>query len=241
MRKLLWNSAMLLSGAILLVALALILRLLTPRPPPGVVQQPSERYDRAVATPLQSQATSPMTPSAEPTPVATPRPYPNLDPQSVAILTANWLVLENRAFGFRIKYPPTFFTKEWQVSGERLFYVSFIDQKWQDIAGEIPDIGLVVYANPQGLSLDEWFHKHSGHVTPSGLPEGVLFVDPTQVEPVWVGGHAALRFIDGGLAPAPSTLIERGRQMVKLYFTPLGPDNLEPTYELMLATLEFTQ
>lgn len=237
MRKLLWNSAMLLGGAILLVAL--ILGLLTFRPQPGVAQQPSEISGRAAATSTQSQANPPTIASAEPTPVATPRPYPNLDPKSVSILTANWLVLENQKFGFRIKYPPTFFTKEWQVNGDRLFYVSFIDQKWQGIGGEIPDIGLVVYDNPQRWSLNEWFHRHSGHVTPSGLPEGVLFVDPTQVEPVSVQGHAALRFIDGGLGPAPSILLERGPYMVKLYFTPVGSDNLEPTYELMLATLEF--
>lgn len=112
-------------------------------------------------------------------------------------------------------------------------------QKWRGIEGEIPDIGLVIYGNPQGLSLDEWFHRHSGHFTPSGLPEGGLFVDPTQVELVSMRGHTALRFIDGGLGPAPSILIDRGRQIVKLYFTPIGPDNLEAIYELMLSTLEF--
>jgi hypothetical protein len=220
MRKLLWNSVILLSGVILLAALALILSLLTSRL-------------------HQSQANSPTMPSTRPTLVVTPRSYPNLDPESVSILTTDWPVFKNWEFGFQIRYPPTFFTKEWQVDGDRLFYVSFMDQKWRDIEGEIPDIGLVIYGNPQGLSLDEWFHKHSGHVLPSGLPEGVLFVDPTQVESVSVRGHTALRFIDGGLAPAPSILIDRGPQMVKLYFAPVGPDNLEPIYELMLSTLEF--
>lgn len=105
MRKLLWNSAMLLSGAILLLALALILSLLISRPQPGVAQQPSEISGKVMAIP--AQATSPTIPNAEPTPVATPRPYPALDPEAVSILTANWLVLENREFGFRIKYPPT--------------------------------------------------------------------------------------------------------------------------------------
>ncbi len=220
MRKLLWNSVMLLSGVILLAALALILSLL-------------------MSGPHQSQANPPAMSSTGPTPVVTPRSYPDLDPELVSALTTDWPVFKHREFGLQIRYPPTYFTKEWQVSGDRLFYVSFVDQKWRGIEGEIPDIGLVIYGNPQGLLLDEWFHKHSGHFTPSGLPEGVLFVDPTQIEPVLVRGHTALRFIDGGLGPAPSILIDRGPQIVRLYFTPVGPDNLEPIYELMLSTLEF--
>ncbi len=144
MLKFIRNSVLLLSGAILVIALALVLGLLTNAPTPSVAQRPT----------LPPASSNP------------PR-YPNLDAPSVAQLTKDWLVFENQPFGFRIKYPPNFFTREWPVEKDVLYYVSFIDQKWKNnLSGEIPDTGLVLYRNPQGVGLQEWFRAHSGSFTP---------------------------------------------------------------------------
>ncbi len=218
MLKLTRNTALLLGGAILVVALALALGLLTYAPQLSVAQQPT-----------------PLPPSSSNPPV-----YPNLDSQSVAQLTKEWLVFEKPEWGFRIKYPPTFFTTEWPVEKDRLYSVGFTDQKWKGMGGEIPDIDLTIYRNPQGMALQEWFTTHSGSFTPQGLPDQAIFVDPTQIQPVSVHGQNALKFVDGGLGPAPTVLIPRGQQMFSMVYAP-APNNLEPTYELMFSTLEFTK
>lgn len=244
MLRLLRNSILLMGGTILAFALALVLGLFSNAPQTSTAQQsnPGSASMPAQAAPNQPNGKGPSTSSALP---GNPRQYPLLDRQSVAQLTADWPTFENQEFGFRIKYPPNFLTGVWPVEGDRLFYVSFANQRWKDSPGEVPDIGLVVYRNPQGFSLDEWFQKHSGNTTPDGnLPEDALFVDPTQVEQVTVNGQAALKFVDGGLGPAPSTLIFKRSQLFKLYFAPpsVAPsENLEPIYEQMLSTLEFTK
>lgn len=226
MLRIIRNAILLLGGAVLVAALALILGLLTTSSQSGAAQS--------------AVTTGPSNNSPSQSASVNPRPYPNLDAQSVAQLTRNWQVFENQQFGFRIKYPPNFYTQEWPVEKDVLYYVSFIDKKWKNSpSGGLPEIGLAIYRNPQSIGLQEWFQVHSGTFTPQGLPDGVIFVDPTQVQPVSVQGKDALRFVDGGMISLPSILINRGLQIFRMAFTPAA-DNLEPAYELMLSTLEFT-
>lgn len=240
MERLIKNSAVLFGGAILLATLALILGLVTFGPQSGRAQPTAQRpVDTPFAT-HAAQATLPAHPTALSTLPATPRPYPALDPASVTLLTQDWKVYEHPGFGFHIKYPATFFTQEWKVSGDLLFDLNFVDQKWKDASGGVQGMGIAIYANPDKTPLVEWFQNRSGSFTPEGLPEGTLFVDPTQIEPVVVHYETALKFVNGGVIELPGVLIARGSYMFHIWYGP-GPDNLEPIYELMLFTLEFTE
>ncbi len=227
MEKRIWKIAWFLGGIVLTLGLALAAGLLTLPPDSGdaskigsaeatvnSVEQPSETITRTIPQ------------------------YPVLPHADVAVVTQDWPTYVNETYGFQIRYPAHFYTTTWVVSGTRAMYVSFIDRKWKG-QSEVPDIGIVIYNNPEKLPLRTWLMTHTGDPANPETTENVLFVDPGKIEEVRTAGATALKFVDGGMFPMPSLLMDQGKYAMKVYYTPIGPDNLEPVYELMLATLEF--
>lgn len=225
MSKLLKNSAILLVGAILVVALAAVLGLLLNNSSStGAAQAPANANPQAPSVSAPSQ----------------PRAYPAMDEQTVDQVTQKWRVYENQKFGFRVKYPPNFLIVETERQGIRLLDIDLGDEKWRNAQGGTQGMGIVVYSNPKQLGVEQWFKQNSGRTTEGNLPDNSEFVDPTNAEMVNVRNQTALKFVDGGMIQLPSVLIARGSVILRFWYGP-GVDNLEPPFELMLATLKFTK
>lgn len=227
MEKRIWKIVWLLGGVVLTLSLALAAGLLTLPPDNGGASKIGSAEPTVNSGEQLSEAITGTIPQ-----------YPVIPHDAIAALTQDWSTYVNETYGFQIRYPAHFYTTTWEVSGVREMYVSFKDRKWKD-QSEVPDIGIVMYNNPEKLPLRTWLMTHTGDPANPETAENVLFVDPGEIEEVRIAGATALKFVDGGMFPMPSLLIDRGKYSMKVYYTPIGPDNLEPVYELMLATLEF--
>ena len=227
MRSRIWKVVWLFAGIVFTLSLALMTGVLALPPSSGKASM-----DVANVETLAAEPTDPPAASAEIIPT-----YPDLPAATVDQVTHDWLVYTDEVYGFRIRYPAHFDTVSWPVTGVREMYVSFIDRKWKGHY-EVPDIGIVVYRNPENLPLQAWLQSKVDGSELLAVGEDPLFYAPTDIQNINVAGTPALKFVDGGLGPAPSVLVVRGEYILELYYAPVGPDNLEPIYELMLATLE---
>ncbi len=227
MGKRIWKIVWLLGGIVLTLGLALAAGILTLPPDSGGAGKIGSAEPTVNSGEQLSETVTRTIPQ-----------YPVIPHDAIAPLTQDWSTYVNEIYGFQIRYPAHFYTTTWEVSGVREMYVSFKDRKWKDQPG-MADIGILVYRNPEKLPLETWLLAHTGDPADPEKAENVIFVDPTKIEDVKTADTVALKFVGGGLGPAPTVLIDRGKYILELYYAPIGPDNLEPIYELMLETLEF--
>jgi hypothetical protein len=224
MRRQIWKVVGLLSGVVLAFSLAFVTGMLTLPPKSGGATEAN-----ANVTPELTEPIHPSQDYTETSPV-----YPDIPISEVNQLTQDWPLYVSEAYGFSIRYPPDFYTRTWEVSGVREMSISFIDRKWENHPSETPSIGITAYRNPERLPLQTWFRTHSDSSSGESL-----FIAPTEVESVKVANTTALKFVDDGPFKIPLVLVAREEYILGVSFAPIGPDNLEPLYELMLGTLKF--
>jgi hypothetical protein len=229
MERRIWKVVGLLGG----ITLALVLAFAT-----GILTLPPDRGAAGESNIIEPSSAGVVQPGAES--MDTLERYPAITDDAVATATQDWLTYVDETYGFKIRYPAHFYTTTLEVVSPREMSISFTDRKWRDYEGGTPDIGIVIYSNPQKLPLRAWVQAHTGaHPADQTTAGTILFVEPDKIEAVETANMAALRLVDGGLVPAPSVLIDRGKYVLRIGYPVIGSDNLEPVYELMLATLEF--
>ncbi|HQH40092.1 MAG TPA: hypothetical protein PLH19_16380 [Anaerolineae bacterium] len=228
MERRIWKIVGLLGG----ITLALVLAFAT-----GILTLPPNRGAAGENSIIEPSSAGVAQPGAES--VGTLERYPAITDDAVATATQDWLTYVNETYGFKIRYPAHFYTTTWEVVSPREMYISFIDRKWKGYEGGAPDIGIVIYRNPEKLPLQTWLQAHTGDPADPKTAGSILFVDPDKIEAVQTANAAALRLVNGGLLPVSTVLIERADYILGIGYPVIGSDNLEPVYELMLATLEF--
>jgi hypothetical protein len=158
--------------------------------------------------------------------------------------TARWKVYKNDRYGYTIKYPPTFFMNEWDTSKDplRMYYISFVPEKYRD-APNFPEIGLVIYKNPEKIPVRDWLDKHTGDQSQTqGASSALVFEKVVNVEQKTVSDVPALRFVEESPlwgTRAPSVLIPNNTGIFRLFYTnAYTSEDLAQTFELMLSTLQ---
>lgn len=169
------------------------------------------------------------------------------EPINIDEVTTNWQYLENSAFNYSIKYPSDFSyinfdaSNNFEESSEYAHAIGFYPNKYLDTF-QSPEIGLVIYKNPQKLSLDEWFstwrHRYVNEVNGSSLN---VIDEIKAVQHITINQKDAISYIDESSPRSSAVLFHKGSQVIKLYYTNanIKDEDLAPTFDLMLKTLQF--
>jgi hypothetical protein len=130
-----------------------------------------------------------------------------------------WLVYRNEEFGFQVRYPsvyvlmPVLQTLEGSEKPRPLAEFLFQDQdlaRGDTAAMEPPQFAIRVFANDEGLSVDQWLRQSE-----------VLGGEEFQVEAYSLGGVEGVRLTSRLLlAPGQHIYVAKGRYIFQL--TPLG-------------------
>ncbi|MGQ9566978.1 MAG: hypothetical protein ACUVWW_02880 [Anaerolineae bacterium] len=130
-----------------------------------------------------------------------------------------WLVYRNEEFGFQVRYPsvyvlmPVLQTLEGGQAPRPLAEFLFQDQdlaRGDTAAMEPPQFAIRVFANEEGLSVDQWLRRND-----------VLGAEEFQVEAYSLGGVEGVRLTSRLLlAPGQHIYVAKGRYVFQL--TPLG-------------------
>lgn len=158
--------------------------------------------------------------------------------------TKEWKVYKNEEHGYTIKYPPTYFFTVWDTSKDplRVHYISFVPEKYRGTP-RAPEIGLVIYNNPEEISLREWLDQHTSN-QPKGSSNRIVFEKIVDTKWVTVADTPALRFVEESPiwgTRAPTILVLDDKKIFKLFYTnAYSSEDLSQTFNLMLDTFQFT-
>lgn len=156
--------------------------------------------------------------------------------------TTDWLTYANAQYGYSIKYPHTLFYKIWDTSkdSKRKHHVVFLLKKYKDKnMPQPPEIGLVIYENPEKIPLKDWLDKHTDFQGES------IFEKVVDLRQVTIVNAPALRFVEESPLweiTAPTVLISRDTEIFRLFYTnAYSKDDLSKTFNQILSTFKFLE
>ncbi len=169
---------------------------------------------------------------------------PSFNNSEQAVDTLDWKLYSNEKYGYEIKYPRGYFFEVVDVSSldHVLDVVAFKDKQYENSSdpGELPQIEVVVYPNPEKTSLQKWFNRHSTTVPFGPSPNREYYFEGvTLVKKVTVDNHEGLYVEHEEMAPkAISILVSSDDKIVKI--GNIFP-SINQTFDRMISTFHLTR
>ncbi len=160
---------------------------------------------------------------------------------ATATLSPEVSFYESEEFGFRLQIPAGYRIEELPLRKGLLLALGFAPSNNDQTQRFGFPIGLTVYKKPPEVSLLDWFSTHIGDLTESGQPtsEQAFFYAPIIQNQNDFKSEPALQYLAGARPVPYETLVDRGAWAIGFYYLQDYPDDYQPVYEQMLASLEF--
>ncbi len=155
-----------------------------------------------------------------------------------------WKTYESSAYGFSLSYPAEFILEERPTSPDIALWLSFTSPDDPgDPSKHEPPFSLIVYENPEHLSLIDWFSAHMSDPPEYGQPptKAVAFYSPIIENQDKFQVRPALQYESGAWPVRYEKLVEQDGWVIGLYYHRDHPFDYGPVYEQVLASLELSQ